>query len=81
MFLKILTPNNMHDVRASPQAVEWFKGIKREMDGLWAKGTFSKVKQTPGMRVIPTRFVFKIKTNEKGDVTKYKARLVGKGFY
>eukprot|EP00961_Rhodomonas_salina_P042088 565789-Rhodomonas_salina.1 len=33
------------------------------------------------MRVIPTRFVFKIKTNEVGEVIKYKARLVAQGFH
>lgn len=71
----------MHNVRASPQAVKWLEGIKQEMRGLWDKGTFSKVKCTPGMRVIPTHFVFKVKTNENGDVTKYKAQLVAKGFY
>lgn len=79
--LKLLTPNNMSEVRASPQVLKWFEGIKDEMDGLKATGTYTKVKKTPGMRVIPTRFVFKVKTDEHGNVIKYKARLVAKGFY
>eukprot|EP00961_Rhodomonas_salina_P253535 3426421-Rhodomonas_salina.1 len=50
------------------------------MEGLHEKGVFTKVRRVPGMCTIPTRFVFKIKTDQYGNVTKYKARLVTKGF-
>eukprot|EP00961_Rhodomonas_salina_P118238 1591226-Rhodomonas_salina.1 len=62
--MKLHTPNNMKEVRASPQVNEWMAAIKREMEGLHEKGVFTKVKRVPGMRTIPTRFVFKIKTDQ-----------------
>eukprot|EP00961_Rhodomonas_salina_P197583 2666270-Rhodomonas_salina.1 len=51
------------------------------MEGLHEKGVFTKVKCVPGMRTIQTRFVFKIKTDQNGNITKYKTRLVAKGFF
>eukprot|EP00961_Rhodomonas_salina_P203347 2743593-Rhodomonas_salina.2 len=51
------------------------------MDRMHEKGVLTPVRKEKGMRVIPTRFVFKIKTNEVGKVIKYKARLVAQGFH
>eukprot|EP00961_Rhodomonas_salina_P222391 3007376-Rhodomonas_salina.2 len=68
-------------VQTSQQVDEWIAAIKREMGGLHQKGVFTKIRRTPGMRTIPTRFVFKIKTNQHWNVTKYKVRLVAKGYF
>jgi hypothetical protein len=79
--VRLHTPTNMREVQASPQVKEWVAAIQREMDGLHAKGVFTKTQRKRGMRTIPTRFVFKIKTDHMGDITKWKARLVAKGFF
>ena len=45
--VKLHTPNNMREVRASPQVKEWVAAIKREMEGLHEKGVFTKVWRVP----------------------------------
>eukprot|EP00961_Rhodomonas_salina_P245246 3313994-Rhodomonas_salina.1 len=73
--IKIDTPNHMRDVRCSPQVKEWLDSIHSEMAGMHKRGVLQPMKKQQWMRVIPTRFVFKIKTDQNGDVIKYKARL------
>lgn len=64
--VKLNTPNNMLEVRTSQQVEKWIDSIRSEMDGMHEKGVLTPVRKEKGMRVIPTRFVFKIKTNEVG---------------
>ena len=49
-------------------------GIKREEDCFRENGTFQLVERKPWMKVIPSRYVFKIKNSGP------KARIVAKGF-
>eukprot|EP00961_Rhodomonas_salina_P296392 3936304-Rhodomonas_salina.1 len=76
-----LDPPNTAAAMASPQAQEWLEGIRREIEGLIAKGTYREMKLPAGKKAIPTRLVFKVKTNKEGEVTRYKVRLVVKGFH
>ena len=44
------------------------------------KGTYDLVDAPTVAKVIPSRWVLKIKRDERGQVDKYKTRLVAKGF-
>eukprot|EP00961_Rhodomonas_salina_P024497 330159-Rhodomonas_salina.4 len=79
--VKLHTLSNMLEVCASPQVTKWVAAIKQEMEGLHEKGVFTKVRRVPGMLTIPTRFVFKIKTDQHENFSKYKVHLVAKGFF
>src|SRR5258708_3958315 len=52
----------------SPQSEEWLEAIEDEKNLLIALGVFE------------TKMVFKVKWNEKGNVTCYKVRIVAKGY-
>ena len=52
----------------------WSPGIKREEDSLRENKTFDLVERKPGMNVVPSRYVFKVKHG------KPKARICAKGF-
>jgi hypothetical protein len=42
--------------------------------------TFTPTQLPPGRKAIPCKWVFKVKRSEKGELIKYRARLVSKGF-
>lgn len=61
----------------------WRDAVREEMESILDKKTFYDVCAPGGgvgVRVIPTKFIFKLKRHSGGSVAKYKARLVVKGF-
>lgn len=64
----------------SPDSEKWFRAIKEEMDSLIENNTWSLVELPENRRAIDNRWVFKIKYKANGDIERYKARLVVKGF-
>ena len=76
-------PNNMHDVIASPERDRWIAAINVELDSFKSNEVFVPVKPSElpkSQHVIGSRFVFAVKTDEHGHVTRFKARLVARGF-
>jgi hypothetical protein len=54
--------------------------MMEEMDSIEENGTWSLVDLPPGRKSIGMKWVFKVKRDEHGAVSKYKARLVVKGY-
>jgi len=54
--------------------------MKSEMDSLKENGVYEIVDRPLGKKVVKSKWVFRVKTNELGEVEKYKARVVAKGF-
>jgi Reverse transcriptase (RNA-dependent DNA polymerase) len=50
-----------------------------EYDALETRGTFKKVQKTNDITVIPTKWVWIYKFDEKGHLLKFKARIVARG--
>lgn len=77
---------NMNDPQTVEQALtslhsdQWKKAMDEEYNSLMTNHTWSLVDLPKGKRVLPCKWVFKTKTNEKGETARYKARLVIKGF-
>lgn len=67
------------DALNSDQRNNWIKAMNDEYQSLIKKGTWVLVDK-PNKKVIPCKWVYKIKRNEQGNPIKYKARLVAKGF-
>ena len=57
---------------------QWKDAMQAELDSLMKRGTFTMVPKMEGMPLIPTKWVFEIKRDEKGRTDKYKARTVVK---
>ncbi|MCO5608256.1 hypothetical protein L7F22_062462 [Adiantum nelumboides] len=61
--------------------VKWEKAMKSaEMDSTHKNGTWDLVPLPKGKKVLPCKWVYKMKIVPGDDKPKYKARLVAKGF-
>ena len=59
----------------------WEEAMKSEFDGHTKTGTFSMVDRAPkGRKPVSSKWCFGYKTDNKGKITKLKARLVARGF-
>ena len=54
--------------------------MKDELDAHAKNRTWTCVPRTPDMHVIGSKWVYKIKRDASGNISKYKARVVAKGF-
>ncbi|SYW81683.1 uncharacterized protein UHO2_00187 [Ustilago hordei] len=58
----------------------WEEAMCKELDGLRAMGTWEIADLPQGMNAVDTHWVLKIKTDANLILTKFKARLVARGF-
>lgn len=56
------------------------EAIEEELSALKKNNTWHLVKLPKGRKVIDTKWVFKLKRNSAGEIERYKARLVARGF-
>lgn len=59
---------------------KWIAAAVDEINSLKKLGTFTLVDLPPGRKAIGCKWIFKLKTDVNGVVTRYKARLVAQGF-
>lgn len=59
---------------------KWIHAMTEELDSIESNETWSLVKLPEGKKAIDVKWVFKVKVNSQGEVTRHKARLVAKGF-
>lgn len=82
-LLEEQTPSSYREAMVSPDGEKWRAATLAEFDGCVAQRTWVLVKRSSlhsSTNIIPVKWVFKIKTDENGVVTKYKARITPKGF-
>ena len=60
----------------SDQSELWMQAISEEYESLLEAETWEVVQPPAGIRIFPSKFVFKIKRNSDGSIERYKARLV-----
>lgn len=82
-LLEQQTPSTYREAQASPDAMQWTAAMKKEMNSCEEMRAWSYVKREDLPRhanVLPAKWVYKIKTDETGAVTQFKARITPKGF-
>ena len=92
-FITELTPivaGAISDSREDPRTVNeaqsrsdwplWQQAMDREMKTLKDAGTWETVPRPTGRNIVGSKWVFRIKRKADGDIDKYKARLVARGF-
>jgi len=79
-LIEINEPQDIHEALASPQARRWKRAIEEELDSLTQRKTWKDVELPEGEKYIGSKWVFKVKTDADGSITRYKARLVAQGF-
>ncbi|GKA32283.1 putative RNA-directed DNA polymerase [Tanacetum coccineum] len=61
-------------------SLEWLQAMKEEYDGLMKNGTWSLVPRASITNVVDGKWVYRLKQDKNGSITRYKARFVAKGF-
>ncbi|UYV61341.1 hypothetical protein LAZ67_1004473 [Cordylochernes scorpioides] len=79
-FLDVTEPQSLEEAVQSPEAMYWRKATEDELRVLQERGTWELSTLPPGKKPISSRWVYKVKTNESGNVESFKARLVARGF-
>jgi transposase InsO family protein len=77
------TPSSYREAMTSPEAKSWKAALDKEMASINEMGVWDLVPRISVPRhqtVLRCKWVFKIKTDEHGAVTVFKARLTPKGF-
>jgi transposase InsO family protein len=59
---------------------EWTTAVQEEYNSLMKNGAWELVEMPPGKNLVTCKWVFKAKHNANGNITRFKARLVARGF-
>ncbi|KAM1977685.1 hypothetical protein ACFX16_014458 [Malus domestica] len=78
MFTNYGEPETYEDARAHNDSDRWIKAMESEMDSLLKNDTYELVELPKGRKALKNKWVFKFKRDD--NMTRYKARLVVKGF-
>lgn len=73
-------PQTYAEAMSSPEATQWKNAVRADLRSHLKNHTWDLVRRTPGMKVIESKWVFALKRDEHGTITRYKARLVAFGF-
>jgi hypothetical protein len=76
----VKVPNNYKEAMTSPQAEMWAASMKEHLQGHEQLSSFVEVIIPAKQRAIPTRWVYALKTDADGNITRFKSRFVIKGF-
>lgn len=73
-------PISLRDARERSDWLQWKNAVESEYASLIHNKTWVLCKLPPNRKTISCKWVFKLKRKANGDIEKYKARLVARGF-
>lgn len=73
-------PQTIEEALSSPYAKQWRQAMDEEYNSLIKNNTWSLRKLPSGKKVLPSKWVYKSKTDQNGNIVRFKARLVIKGY-
>jgi hypothetical protein len=73
-------PLTLKEALASNDADKWKMAMQDELDSLHHNNTWELTELPHGRKAIGSKWIFRIKRDEHGNVERYKARLVAQGF-
>ena len=79
-ILEISEPRSYKDAKRSPQWPEWEKAFEEEMSSLHENNVWQLVTRPEGRNIVGGKWVCKVKGNAQGELDRFKARYVAKGF-
>ncbi|KAK1602045.1 hypothetical protein QYE76_027203 [Lolium multiflorum] len=68
------------DYKEALRLPHWRDAMEAEFSALQDTGTWRLVPPVPGVNLIDSRWIFKVKLHADGSIERYKARLVAKGY-
>lgn len=72
----IVAPKSYGEALKSEHSERWKAAMDEEYASLVANDTWSLVPRPKGVRVLPTMWLYTVKTNRYGEIERYKARCV-----
>lgn len=78
-LLEVREPANLQEALNSPHANAWKKAMDDEYESLISRGTWEETELPEGRKANGSRWVYKLKVNSEGQISRYKARLVAQG--
>lgn len=78
--IKTSDPETPAEALHSAEAFQWKAAMDEEYRALLENETWELVQLPPGKRAIGSKWLFKTKQDEKGNVVRHKARIVAQGF-
>jgi hypothetical protein len=73
-------PKTLKEARSRSDWPNWQEAMDREIATLEEAGTWVTVPRPSGKNIVGSKWVFRIKRKADGNIEKYKARLVARGF-
>jgi hypothetical protein len=73
------TPDTYADAMSCEHSERWKEACLSEINSLYANNTWHLVDPPPGAKVLPCRWLFRLKTDANGNTVRYKCRLVAGG--
>ena len=73
-------PQTYREATKSPDAERWNKAMMEEYNSLNEHGTWEVVPRPENRRVVSSKWVYRVKYDANGTISRYKARLVARGF-
>lgn len=73
-------PTSYKEAMASQNASEWAEAMKSELRSLVDNKTWDIVDAPPQAKPLHVKWVYKVKRDANGNISRYKARLVVKGY-
>lgn len=85
-FCGFTVVSDIHDIiepksfRAASGKSEWDTAMNEEIYALQKQGTWSLVPCPDHKNIVGSKWIYKVKRNPDGSISRYKARLVAQGF-
>lgn len=76
----ILEPTTLAEALSSPEAPMWISAMQEEYTSLLQNETWEITDLPPQRKPVSCKWTFKVKYNAQGQIDRYKARLVARGF-
>ena len=73
-------PKSLKEALGGDEASKWRAAVQAELEQIEKLGTWDIVEAPADANIVSSKFVFRLKRDEHGNITKYKARLVARGF-
>ncbi|DAZ93339.1 TPA: hypothetical protein N0F65_010805 [Lagenidium giganteum] len=78
--MEVDIPRTYAEAMQSPHAKELKEAIRRELRSHHTNPTWEALRRPDGVKVVGCKWVFAVKRDANGNVTRFKARLVAQGF-
>lgn len=78
--LKIREPRTFSEAMGLPEAKQWMAAMQEELKVINKNKTWEEVEMPKDRKPIDCKWVYKVKYDERGNIAKFKARLVARGF-